>query len=144
MHKKYLLLSLASLLLLPSCESIREGLGFEKDPPKEFIISTKPALTLPPDYNLRPPQPGERVRTAPSSAEVTYFILTGREIAEPENLSGGERNFLDKAGASDRNAGVRIELDNEARQTVSKDPLLVESIAIKTDAIKTDSIKTGE
>ncbi len=105
-------------------------LGFDKSPPDEFRIITKPALTIPPEFNLRPPLPGTRANHTASSAEIAYFVLTGKPMQETAP-SQGEQIILDKAGANARNAGIRLELDNEARNMVSKDPFLVNQIAVE-------------
>ena len=43
---------------LIGCEGIRQATGAAKLPPDEFTVLTKAPLIIPPDYNLRPPQPG--------------------------------------------------------------------------------------
>jgi hypothetical protein len=43
---------------LIGCEGLRQATGAAKLPPDEFTVLTKAPLIIPPDYNLRPPQPG--------------------------------------------------------------------------------------
>lgn len=56
--------SLAFLLLaglvLAGCGNVRELAGVEKKAPDEFAVVRRAPLSVPPDYNLRPPRPGER------------------------------------------------------------------------------------
>ena len=57
-------------LALSSCQSVREATGVAKLAPDEFLILTKAPLIIPPDYNLRPPQPGAADRNLSSSADM--------------------------------------------------------------------------
>ena len=44
-----------ALLSLAGCDSVRSALGMDRRVPDETQVVSHPALTLPPDYNLRPP-----------------------------------------------------------------------------------------
>lgn len=48
----------ASGVWLSACGSVREAIGIDKSAPDEFAVVTKAPLVMPPDYTLRPPQPG--------------------------------------------------------------------------------------
>jgi len=43
------------LILLTSCENIEKGLGLRKDVPNEFLIEKRNPLTMPPNFDLLPP-----------------------------------------------------------------------------------------
>jgi hypothetical protein len=43
---------------LGGCGEVRRSLGMEKRAPDEFAVVTRAPLSLPPDYSLRPPEPG--------------------------------------------------------------------------------------
>ena len=43
------------LLLLTSCENVQKGLGMKKDVPNEFLIEKRNSLTMPPNFDLLPP-----------------------------------------------------------------------------------------
>ena len=57
---------LAGVLLLSGCADFRQVVGLGQNGPDEFAVETRAPLTIPPDFNLRPPQPG-----APRPQEVT-------------------------------------------------------------------------
>jgi hypothetical protein len=42
-------------LLLNSCENVQKGLGMKKDTPDEFLIEKRNPLTMPPNFDLLPP-----------------------------------------------------------------------------------------
>jgi hypothetical protein len=44
-----------ALFSLAGCDSVRSALGLDRHVPDETQVVAHPALTLPPDYNLRPP-----------------------------------------------------------------------------------------
>ncbi|MEM9124092.1 MAG: DUF3035 domain-containing protein, partial [Pseudomonadota bacterium] len=43
---------------LSGCGGVKSSLGLEKKSPDEFTVMTEAPLVMPPDYSLRPPQPG--------------------------------------------------------------------------------------
>src|SRR5882757_1421178 len=49
-----------TLLLLGGCSSDRlaRAFGLTRDAPDEYTVTTRAPLSMPPDYNLRPPRPG--------------------------------------------------------------------------------------
>jgi hypothetical protein len=50
---------LGGLLLLSGCgDNLSRTIGLQRDLPDEFTVTTSPPLSMPPDYNLRPPRPG--------------------------------------------------------------------------------------
>ena len=43
------------IFLLSSCENVQKGLGLKKDLPDEFLIEKRNPLTMPPNFDLLPP-----------------------------------------------------------------------------------------
>ena len=41
--------------LLSACENLEKGLGMRKDVPNEFLIEKRNPLTMPPNFDLLPP-----------------------------------------------------------------------------------------
>jgi hypothetical protein len=52
--------------MLPGCTDFRRALGMDRVGPDEFAVESRAPLTLPPEFDLRPPQPG-----APRPQEIT-------------------------------------------------------------------------
>ena len=50
--------ALVAAAALSGCTDTRRALGLEKSTPDEFNVVSRAPLSLPPDYRLRPPQPG--------------------------------------------------------------------------------------
>jgi hypothetical protein len=51
-----LLLAASSLLSLTACDSIGEALGMERVTPDEKTVTINDPLSLPPDFELKPPR----------------------------------------------------------------------------------------
>jgi hypothetical protein len=83
--------ALGMAVALSGCEGVKKELGLGKNPPDEFQVVSRAPLSLPPDYNLRPPEPG-----APRPQEGT-----ARDQAETAVFGSGE-----PAGAADGSVPV--------------------------------------
>ena len=60
-HHYIPLLTVACLsvsLVLPGCADVRRMGGLDRVGPDEFMIESRAPLTIPPEFDLRPPQPG--------------------------------------------------------------------------------------
>jgi len=51
-------LYLAGPLLIAGCTDFKRSIGLEPTLPDEFAVESRAPLTIPPDFELRPPQPG--------------------------------------------------------------------------------------
>jgi hypothetical protein len=67
------------LLTLAGCArgSVQEALGMGKRSPDEFAVVSRAPLILPPDYGLRPPQPGESRPGVDTPSERARATLSG-------------------------------------------------------------------
>jgi hypothetical protein len=106
---------LLAIALLGGCGDTRKTLGLDKTVPDEFKIVSRAPLSLPPDYALRPPQPGAvrpQERTIPERA---LAAVTGTQLpqASTSTTSSGEMAFLAHAGADRANPGIRDILERE-------------------------------
>ena len=45
----------AFFFLLSACENVQKGIGLKKDVPDEFLIEKRNPLTMPPNFDLLPP-----------------------------------------------------------------------------------------
>jgi hypothetical protein len=44
--------------LIVGCTDLKKSIGLEQTLPDEFAVESRAPLTIPPDFDLRPPQPG--------------------------------------------------------------------------------------
>ena len=106
---------------LMGCESIRQATGSAKLPPDEFTVLTKAPLVLPPDYNLRPPQPGIASRNEPNPDDPSRAALFPQTAAEASAALGnaysdGEKLLLTKSNALTVDPNVRHAVTSDVGQ----------------------------
>lgn len=100
------------------CSSLGRSMGAGKNSPDEFRIVTRAPLTLPPDYSLRPPRPGEaRPQELEPDAEARAALF-GQDIAQ--GATAGERTLVSRAGADNVDASVRNQVDFEGQSIVHR------------------------
>lgn len=77
-------LVVASLLQLGGCSrgTVQDALGMSKRAPDEFAVVRRAPLIMPPDYDLRPPDPGAPRPNIGRTADQARVALTGSQ-AEP-------------------------------------------------------------
>jgi hypothetical protein len=111
---------------LSGCQSTAAALGMTKVVPDEFRVVTKAPLTVPPDYSLRPPTPGEPrpQELQPESAART--ALLGQRAAEQR--SQGEKLLASKAGGDKADPLVRYVVDDEFGDIAHKEPSFADRV----------------
>lgn len=113
----------ACAVLLAGCggtgSRIQDTLGLTRQPPDEFRVVQRAPLVVPPDYNLRPPRPGEPRPQEPAARDQARAALTGQL---PTNGSGeistGESVLLGTAGYEEADPEIRRQLAEERGQVV--------------------------
>ncbi len=86
--------------------------------PDEFRVVRKAPLTVPPEYNLRPPSPGEaRPQELYPDAEARVAVF-GRDLGA--NASAGERALVAAAGAGATDRMIRAAVDFDSSQSLKK------------------------
>ena len=78
----------ATVISLAACENMKNQLGLGKQSPDEFSVVTRAPLTLPPNYALRPPAPGERRPQETTMQERAKLAIYGGGTEAP---AGGKR-----------------------------------------------------
>lgn len=147
-------LFLISLLVLTACDGneVRESLGLNRTAPDEFVVYSRPPLSVPPEFELKPPRPGEENLGASSTEAQARELLLGTkkqpasldEVAETPDVdtavtpvltsdapSGAQSSFLSKAGVDAANPDIREKLAKdvvEAPKKAKKAESLYESI----------------
>lgn len=136
--KKYTSLTFVALpLMLAACSSgsVTETLGLTRQAPDEFTVVSRPPLSMPPEFTLRPPRPGEPPRGLPAD-EKARSLLTGKApadtpsdasqlvaptvdtavtpVVQSDALSSAATNLLKRAGADKADANVRDQLQSDA------------------------------
>ena len=141
-HKSLMLAAALLPVFLTGCESGRELLGLTKHSPDEFQVVSRAPLSMPPDYNLRPPAPGAprpQEGTARDQAELAVFGPGGRvlsadqipSIGEGEQTSAqsaGEAALLQSAGTTGIDPNIRTTVDFETADDEAGSRSFVDSL----------------
>lgn len=110
---------LAAAATASSCNTMSRALGMEKVTPDEFRVVTRAPLTVPPDYALRPPRPGEpRPQELAPDEEARRALLFGQDVGQ--NASAGERTLVSRAGAEAVDPNIRDQVDFEGQSVVHR------------------------
>lgn len=101
--------------LLAACSGgeVKSALGLKKRSPDEFMVMSRPALTVPPAFDL--PAPGSAA--APSenpTLENAKTTILGTP-AMPASAGSAEDLFLKKAGADNASTEIRSRLEEDER-----------------------------
>lgn len=115
-------------VLLSGCgdTSLSRTFGLTRDAPDEFTVVTRAPLSLPPDFALRPPQPGvarpmePSARSGAESALVPEAALGG---GAPVGMTSGQAALIRDAGGG-APADIRQRVDQEARAGNSDDSFI--------------------
>ena len=127
---RFLLLILTlsiSALSLSACEGAKKQLGLERDAPDEFAVVKRAPLEMPPEYSLRPPQPGAPRPQEQSTIDQARASVLGESGAAASDLTQGEAALLNSAAAG-ANPDIRQIVDTEAANTVRKDEPVVKKL----------------
>lgn len=139
--------AVAALLLgaagLAGCSSASKAFGLEKVTPDEFRVVTKAPLTLPPDYSLRPPAPGEPRPQELQPESAARQALEGQREADVR--SDGEKLFVARAGADHADPLVRYVVDDEFGALAHKDKSFADYVMFwRHDAPSTPPSELGD
>lgn len=107
----------AAVLAGCSGDELSRNLGFSRDAPDEFTVTTRAPLAMPPNFALPPPQPGlsrpqEQSERAKAEEALVPQLALG---APPAGSSAGQQALVQQAGPP-ATADIRAEVDQEAKQ----------------------------
>jgi hypothetical protein len=98
---------------------VSRAFGLTRDAPDEFSVTTRAPLSMPPDYTLRPPQPGAVRPQEQSQRRQAEATLSPEVEFAPEapgngaGLSAGQQALVQAAGPA-APADIRRKLGTEA------------------------------
>ena len=139
------LLATVSLMALSACSSntVRDTLGLERSAPDEFRVVSRPPLSVPPQFSLRPPSNSDASPNQLPADKKAQSLLSGNDASADANgslksntavvpvtisssrhgisststttkaVSGADAQFLKNAGAAAADPNVRDSLVEE-------------------------------
>jgi len=131
-----LLLIVAATALLAGCDTVREEVGLGKRSPDEFRVVAQAPLSMPPNFNLRPPAPGStRPQTGSPSeqAQVAIFGREGRVDGQTAAAANGEQALLQSFGAQNNDPNIRAVVNEETRAGVESNTQFLDELIFWKD-----------
>jgi hypothetical protein len=138
-------LTIAMVLALSACEGIKKQLGVTKQSPDEFKVVSRAPLTVPPEFTLRPPEPGiprPQEGTTAQQARSAVFRLQEPQAAtlepkiETDDRSRGELSLLKAAGADKPDPNIRRIVDSETQRLNAESDDFLEALVFWRDSPK--------
>ena len=121
-----LILAGSAVMGLSACNTVRSAIGANKVTPDEFRVVAIAPLTVPPDYSLRPPTPGQpRPQELDPTSSARDILLGAREGAD---MSASEQALVSGAGAETADPLARFVIDDEFGDLAHKDESFAERL----------------
>jgi len=117
---------LAAASAVTGCSTFQSAIGSAKVSPDEFRVVTRAPLTLPPDYSLRPPAPGEPRPQELESDDEARAAIFGTDVGT--QASAAERALVAAAGADAVDPNVREQVDFEGSNVVHRSESVADRI----------------
>ncbi|SOD96110.1 DUF3035 domain-containing protein [Caenispirillum bisanense] len=123
--------ALAVTLALSACGNTKQVLGLEREGPDEFTVVSRAPLSIPPQFSLRPPEPGAP-RPQEGTAEMqARRALTGQQVQQAylnAGLSPGESVLLSKTGAAQAPDDIRQVVNRESSVLAEEERTLTDRL----------------
>lgn len=124
------------------CSTVQRALGAAKVAPDEFRVVTSAPLTLPPDYSLRPPRPGEPRPQEGTPDQEARAAIFGQDVGQ--DASPGERALVAGAGADAVDANARDTVDFEGASIVHRNEAFADRVLANQAQPQTDAQRVEE
>jgi len=123
----------SAMAVLAGCgDSTRKMLGLDKQAPDEFKIVSRAPLSLPPDYALRPPEPGAarpNEQTIPQRAVAAVTgVANNNGGFSNSGQSVGETALLAHAGAAQADPNIRETVNRETSSLIAENTTFMDHL----------------
>jgi hypothetical protein len=112
----HLLLGCVVILLGGCGDKLSRTFGLTRDAPDEYTVTTRAPLSMPPDYNLRPPRPGAaRPQEQSERQQAEEALVPQLALGAPQGTSSpGQAALVQEAGPP-APGDIRRRVDQDAR-----------------------------
>lgn len=121
-----IILTVCAVLSLSACEGAKKQLGLQRQTPDEFSVVKRAPLEMPPDFTLRPPQPGASRPQEQKPHDEARTVVFGSEegatqATAPAAATDAETILLQQAGADKAEPDIRQIVDKETAELKPKE-----------------------
>jgi hypothetical protein len=137
MRKTGFILSVFAVLLLAGgCDSARKAFGNKKNPPDEFVVYSRPPLSVPPSYGLRPPTPGVSRPQKIQPSDTARDALLGKgqiKVEQKTPTTPGLQAMLRDTGALAADPAIRDQINQETSILAEEDQQFINKLIFWVD-----------
>src|ERR1700712_5821028 len=116
-----------ALVLLGGCsgDKLTRTFGLTRDAPDEYTVTTRAPLSMPPDYNLRPPRPGTaRPQEQSERQQAEEALVPQLALGAPQgSASPGQTALVDQSGPA-APSDIRSLVNSDARYDANNDSFI--------------------
>lgn len=128
MRKILFSIAVLTATTLGACENAKEELGLTRSAPDEFAVVKRAPLEMPPEFSLRPPEPGApRPQEMKTDDQARSAVLGASPASQDTGITRGEAALLNTLQASS-DPDIRGTVDREAANAKDKDQPVVKKI----------------
>ena len=112
----------STLILMAGCsgDKLSRTFGLTRDAPDEYTVTTRAPLSMPPDYNLRPPRPGAaRPQEQSERQQAEEALVPQLALGVPKGTtSAGQAALIQEAGPA-APSDIRRKVDQDVHTAAS-------------------------
>lgn len=128
------------LAALSGCDSLRSGLGLDRNPPDEFRVVSRAPLEVPGSFSLPPPSPGAPRPQEPTMTGQAASVVFGSGLPAGGSAGGmpggsGETQLLARAGADAAQPDIRSTVNREAVAQIEENRSWIDSLIFWRDPL---------
>jgi hypothetical protein len=125
-----LALAAVSLAGCGNTTDLSRSFGLTRDAPDEFTVTTQVPLSMPPDYSIRPPNPGaSRPQTVSEQQQAEQALVPQTALTgEPTGQASAGQAALVQAAGPTPPANIRAEVNGEAAAAAQQNQGFVDTL----------------
>ena len=115
--------------------------------PDEFAVMKRQPLSMPPEYNIEPPEPGKEPLKQPNPEKKAKQAIFGQTDETPSNISGTDNTFLDELGTGEYNPNIRGMLEDELINDPANNKYLIDGLMFwgdKDNSVVIDNLEEAQ
>jgi hypothetical protein len=134
--RKFLLLTFCAGLV--GCDATKDFLGLNQETPDAFAVVEHAPLEMPPEFNLRPPQPGaKRMQEVTPTQQAQKYVFSQVSQKEPRahpRKTQAETRILQQAHTDQGQANIRHIIHKENRAEVEDNQTFMQKLSLTKKA----------
>jgi len=128
-----IILGILLICTLSACSVNKQSLGLGRQTPDEFMVMKRQPLSIPPEYNLTPPEPGKDPLKQTKPEQQAEELLFGQTNETKEEFSETDESFLNEIDALNPQSDIRAVLNEEIVNDPANNKYLINDLMFWQD-----------